>query len=320
MGIKERDIVIEENLGELMSNQAVKQEVTVVTHEGELLDPSNVAQREKYVERVEVLSKVGGLLLLPNMEMATTKQAAEFYEVDQTVIREMIRHHREELESDGMTLQKFNDIKEKVTSDNMTLLSMGVSYRGANLFPRRAILRIGMLLRDSAIAKEVRTQLLNIEGNTSTEVKMLDINEEMRLQMAVGQAFASGDAAALLVASTKMMDFKNRHITQVSEERDKYKAELETINGKDLISLTTVGLEYLGGVSSVKLRKFLQEQGVLRTVKTDGHYVPTIKYAKYFKLSTAIKNDRLCKTMKVTREGASYVAELYKSRNNKKPA
>ncbi|MEH6892241.1 phage antirepressor KilAC domain-containing protein, partial [Bacillus sp. JJ864] len=159
-----------------------------------------------------------------------------------------------------------------------------------------------------------------IEGNTSADVKMMDVNEEMQLQMAVGQAFASGDTAALLQATAQMMEFKNRHITQVSEERDEYKAELDTINGKDLISLTTVGLDYLGGISSPKIRRFLQEQGVLRTVKTDGHYVPTVKYAKYFKLSTAIKNDRICKTMKVTREGASFVAKLYKRHNNKKSA
>ena len=33
---------------------------------------------------------------------------------------------------------------------------------GIILFPKRAILRMGMLLRDSEVAKEVRTQLLNI--------------------------------------------------------------------------------------------------------------------------------------------------------------
>lgn len=335
MGIKAEDIVIEENFGDLMPNQAAKQEVAVVTHEGELLDPANIAQRERYIERIEVLEKVGGLLLLPNMEMATTKQVAAFYEVPVSTISNLVTENRDEIKQDGYVSMSAGDIKNsvsRVNSETIVENKVGhytitdgdtvheLSYSKTNLFPRRTILRIGMLLRDSIVAKEVRTQLLNIEGNTSADVKMMDVNEEMQLQMAVGQAFASGDTAALLQATAQMMEFKNRHITQVSEERDEYKAELDTINGKDLISLTTVGLDYLGGISSPKIRRFLQEQGVLRAVKTDGHYVPTVKYAKYFKLSTAIKNDRICKTMKVTREGASFVAKLYKRHNNKKSA
>lgn len=35
-----------------------------------------------------------------------------------------------------------------------------INNRGIRCFSKRAILRIGMLLRDSEVAKEVRTQLL----------------------------------------------------------------------------------------------------------------------------------------------------------------
>ncbi|QEL87079.1 hypothetical protein [Bacillus mycoides] len=335
MRIKAKDIVIEENFGELMPNQAVKREVksqtihdepikqhevAVITHEGELLDPSSIAQRNEYAKRVEVLSKVGGLLLLPHLEMATTRQVAEFYEVSRYLINKVIKRNYDELKSDGLKYHKYSEVAEKVSGHDVNLLSHGVSYRGTYLFTRRAVLRLGMLLRDSEVAKEIRTQLLNIEGNTSTDVKMMDVNEEIQLQMAVGQAFASGDTAALLQATAQMMEFKNRHITQVSEERDEYKAELDTINGKDLISLKNVGLEYLESVSSVKLRKFLQGQGVLSEVRTDGHYTANVKYAKYFKLSTTVKNDRLCKTLKATREGASFIADLYTKHNSKKSA
>ncbi|WP_373560911.1 hypothetical protein [Bacillus cereus] len=39
-----------------------------------------------------------------------------------------------------------------------------------------------MLLRDSEIAKKVRTQLLNIEEKATIESKVADIDEEMQLQ------------------------------------------------------------------------------------------------------------------------------------------
>lgn len=38
----------------------------------------DVKVREQYMERVDVLDKVKKLLLLPGMDMATTKQVAEF--------------------------------------------------------------------------------------------------------------------------------------------------------------------------------------------------------------------------------------------------
>lgn len=134
------------------------------------------------INRIEVLDKVKGLLLLPQLEMATTKQVAEFYEVDSSAIRKIIQRHRVELDLDGLTRMKGKDIiKEIDTRDNLSHLSIirekggflvgedtKVSYSGDTLFPRRAILRVGMLLRDSAVAKEVRTQLLNIEYYFST--------------------------------------------------------------------------------------------------------------------------------------------------------
>lgn len=51
----------------------------------------------------------------------------------------------------------------------------------AYLFPKRAILRVGMLLRDSEVAKEVRTQLLNIEEHTAAEVKTYEIDYEQEV-------------------------------------------------------------------------------------------------------------------------------------------
>ncbi|HFK1432901.1 TPA: hypothetical protein ACGXNJ_002957 [Bacillus cereus] len=328
MTIKAKDIKIEENFGALTPNQGVKQEVkpaqhevAVVTHEVDVFtEPSNLLKRQEYIGRTEVLSKVGGLLLLPNMEMATTKQVARFYDVPHETIRKVMSRHSDELQSDGMYLEKYSEIKEKVTRHGVTLLESGVSYRGTYLFPKRAILRIGMLLRDSDTAKEVRTQLLNIEEKTEAPMKVAEVNKELELQQEVAKALISGDVMALAQATAKVSEYKNRHIARVEGERDEYKAELDTINGKDLISLKNVGLEYVDGISSVKLRKFLQGQGVLSEVRTDGHYTAKLKYAKYFKVATVVKNARLCKTLKATREGALFIADLYKEHTSEKSA
>ena len=192
----------------------------LITSQETFIIDANV--RESHMNRVEVLEKVKGLLLLPNLEMATTKQVADFYEVNQNTLRQLIKEHRDELEQDGLHYKKYAEIKAlgNLTPKLNELNALGISVRG-NVFPRRAILRVGMLLRDSEIAKEVRTQLLH--RRETSEAKVADIDEEIQLQMAIGQAFMSGDINALAHASEKLIDFKSRHITKIENKLQEQK-------------------------------------------------------------------------------------------------
>lgn len=126
---------------------------------------------EQYMNRMDVLDKVKKLLLLPELDMATTQQVADFYEVPLETIRSLVNRYKSEIEPDGMVKMTGKEFK----------------YAGTpkNLFPRRAILRVGMLLRDSEVAKEVRTQLLNIEEKAKAEVKIAEITEKDALLLAV---------------------------------------------------------------------------------------------------------------------------------------
>jgi len=192
----------------------------------ELLE--NKELREKLVTKVEILEKVKKLLLIPGTEVSTVKQISEYYEVEEGAIKMLVSRNRDELEEDG--LQTLNGVKTKdflvsnnllPTNGNGFFEAEGIrfAYKSNLLFPRRAILRIGMLLQDSAVAKEIRTQLLNIEEKTSNEVKTMDITEEQSLALSVGMAYASGDPTAIMIATTKMMDFKNRHIAKLEESK-----------------------------------------------------------------------------------------------------
>lgn len=120
--------------------------------------------------RVEVLDKVKGLVLLPALEMATTQQVADFYGVGVKAINSVVTRHIDELKQDGFYTEDKKSIIEHLKLQNEYLekraggvvyVSFGngntitISNRGLRLFPKRAILRVGMLLRDSAVAKEV---------------------------------------------------------------------------------------------------------------------------------------------------------------------
>ena len=214
--------------------------------------------RDSLAERYDVLEKVKELLLIPNTEFSTIKQTATFYEVGEKAIVSVVNRNKEELESDG--LKRFNGTKMKEYLRRMQVESSVVHRYGFSvgdidfnnksntLLPRRAILRIGMLLRDSEVAKEVRSQLLNIEEKASDEIKISDISEEQELALGVGMSFASGNPEAIMIATTKMMNFKNRHIHAL--EMDNKALAGEILEWKDRAKLNAA-VRKLAGIRGV---------------------------------------------------------------------
>lgn len=202
-------------------------------NETELLE--NKELRNEMANRVEVLEKVKSLLLIPNTDKANLKQVAEFYEVEEDTIKKSISRNEDELLLDGMLKLSGKETKEFLVRDNLSPTNFrgyfeveGIKFANNSnmLFPRRAILRIGMLLRDSAIAKEVRTQLLNIEEKTTNETKVADITEEQSLALALGMAQASGDITAITIATGNLMSFKNRHIERLKQDNKALAGEI----------------------------------------------------------------------------------------------
>lgn len=223
--------------------------------------------RDNSVNHYEVLEKVKELLLLPGTELATVKQVSDFYEVGEDAIVAIYSRHADELESDGMKVVKYKELsnlqyeslktsKGKVTFFFKDGTLLDFPTRGQKVFPRRAILRVGMLLRDSVIAKEVRTQLLNIEEKSSDEVKVQDINEEQRLMLNVGMAYASGNMEALMKATTEYNAFQNRHIEKLKNDN---KALAEGIlEWKDRNKLNA-GIRKLAAVTGIHFSKMWNE-------------------------------------------------------------
>ena len=192
---------------------------------------SDRSMRDKCVERYEVLEDVKKLLLLPRTDLMSIDQVADFYEVSSQGIKNLYSQNREEIDGDGTKMLPrdfYNGSNEKSISVDIKQTSVTYTFedgqivtinnRGLKAFSKRAVLRIGMMLQQSSVAKEVRTQLLNIEEKTSNETKTQDIDEEQSLMLSVGMAVASGDATAVAVASAKLVEFKNRHIQKLEND------------------------------------------------------------------------------------------------------
>jgi hypothetical protein len=199
-------------------------------NEEQLLESKEL--RNQLADRVEVLEKVKDLLLLPDIKMATTKQVSDFYEVSERWIKELLETNREELVNDGYRVWKAEDfnseekfpIKNVVVSKGKFTIKFSnnqietYSPRGVALFPKRAILRIGMLLRNSKMATEVRNQLLNIEEKTTNETKIQDIDQEQKLAIEIGMSYMSGNIEQFAKSSMALIDFKNRHINKLKQD------------------------------------------------------------------------------------------------------
>lgn len=136
-----------------------------------VLVESQVA-RDEFVDRVDVLRKVKQMSLLPDDLHITVQMAANFYEVSTDAIRKIISLHREELEADEIIVLKGQAYSEYFARDEISLAKFpGFNHpkaRTATLLPRRAVLRIGMLLRDSVVAKQVRQYLLDKEQESKS--------------------------------------------------------------------------------------------------------------------------------------------------------
>jgi hypothetical protein len=191
--------------------------------------------REQLIERVEVLEKVNVLFLIPQTDVATIRQVAGYYEVGEEAIKTVLSRHNDELLEDGVKRLTGLNTKDFLVGCNLQLTNHrgyfevnGIKFANKSnvIFPRRAILRIGMLLRDSQVAKEVRTQLLNIEEKTEVEVKTHDINEEKNIQLEIGMAYASGNPDTIMLATAKYMSFKNRHIEQLQHDNKALAGEI----------------------------------------------------------------------------------------------
>lgn len=260
--------------------------------------------RNELIARTEVLDKVKKLLLIPEMNCMTIRQVADYYEVDVDTIKRCCQRNRTEIEGDGVvnkTPKIFKEILKGTTCsvknfeqkngklaiqiDDNTRLE--IPNRGIKCFSKRAVLRIGMLLRDSKIAQEVRTQLLNIVEHTAEEKPELltqDIDDEEKLQAAIGKAFATGDIMEFATAAQAYTAFQRRHIDRIETSNKLLTGEILHISDRKMFNrvmrkfASTLHISF--GVAFSMLYKQLSYRYGIDLKKRGDRKTPYIQYIK----------------------------------------
>lgn len=130
--------------------------------------------RGEQMGRVDVLDKVKSLVMLPDGIHVRTEGVARYFEVSTEVVKKVTQRHRTEVEENGLTLLRGAELR--VFHRDMLSLWKGEGWEGypqavtqLTLYTRRTVLNIAMLLRDSDIARCVRTYLLDAEEELRTQ-------------------------------------------------------------------------------------------------------------------------------------------------------
>ena len=244
--------------------------------------------RESVIDRTDVLEKVKALTMLPDDLHVSIEQSAEYYEVGKEAINSLIKDNREELESDGLRLLRGEEL--------MSFKDMGVIGKKSSSFtiiPRQAILRIGMLLRDSQVARSVRDYLLNVEDIARKEAPRViekaisqpswrkiqsNIKAKRDLFMLVGVSKESAIAHALtheeLASSVDLAAFKREVRTDDTEK---------TYTPTDIGKLMTEKLSLPNTISAIKVNSLLEQAG-LQVKNIKGEWELADKGKPYAKL------------------------------------
>ena len=189
-------------------------------------------QRAALLDRIDVLNKVKALMLMPGIMMVTVRQLAEYFEESPDNIHKCYAAHKAELISNGACLispselrERLNGIKfQSVGSKHGQMICIEDNYyfemnnRGALFFPPRAILNMAMLLPKSRVAREIRSQLLNITEAAMPQDRVVVIESEQEMLADIGRAYASGDIAAFAAASSKYSGYLNRNLAAATDQ------------------------------------------------------------------------------------------------------
>jgi hypothetical protein len=180
------------------------------------------ALRASMSARTEVLDKVKALALLPDGLHVTSRMVAEYYEVEERAINRLMHRHRPELEDNGLTVLRGADLR-RFESDNLSLSTKSYPQGRAHLavFTRRTVLNVGMLLRDSDVARRVRTYLLDTEeqrtGSLDARVELIATRAAERYcDSVVGAQFE--ELRAMLQAQSRVVCAMSVRLADVQQD------------------------------------------------------------------------------------------------------
>jgi uncharacterized membrane protein len=255
----------------------MKQIESNINESNELVLIESRTMRDQHVYRENILEKVKAIPLLENTLEVTLQMVANYYEVPFDTIKSVVKRNRDEFNE----YEEIKILKGKALKDFKGQVQLEPELKTApslTLINRRGLLRFGMLLTDSEIAKSVRNYLLNVEEVSDKEQRQWAVEREIskrerrRLTDAI-QFFYEG----ALKKGFEFSTFTNLVYKVVFDANAKQLRELYELDKNDPLrdSLTTEDLKRVVEVeqvisSFIKVGKDYQEIKELILSKKDN--------------------------------------------------
>lgn len=118
-------------------------------------------ERDKYGAEVNILTKVKDMQFLEDGESMTRSMVANYFEVKVYEIKTLVKIYKRELQENGLEVLTGKGLiafKQAYLSDRSEYDDSSYSLE---IFSPTAVLRIGLLLKDSAIAVQIRKAVHN---------------------------------------------------------------------------------------------------------------------------------------------------------------
>lgn len=182
--------------------------------------------RDSVADRTDVLDKVKKLKLLPDDINLTIEMAANYYEVGIEAIHSNFKDYRKEFESDGLKILKGEELKKFVMSHKDMANYVSKKTRSLSIFPKRALLRLGMFLKESRVAQSVRDSLLDNEQQNKPQ-NIIQIPTELNLLGQISDAIQQSFKA--MVSIQNELTETKKEVQEAKEETKQLKEEIDDV-------------------------------------------------------------------------------------------
>ena len=271
------------------------------------------------------------------------------HESSEEIIRLIVHNEQLKIESmsgkkivDGVKHESSEEIMKKLIEHGVQLKIESMSgkkivdgitipNRGMKLFSKRAVLRIGMLLRDSKVAAELRTRLLNIyeagentpqnNGKTIVENNLNLIETEKEIRDKWGKAIAEGDNLMANVYATQLASLLTENNKMLNNTISTQNFVINTFNYNRSLTRIFEGT----GITARMINKYLIENGYLvrrrrpnginnnpyptNKVKPSCYSIKTVQYGAVVKNGETIISSHTEDNLKWTPEGIKFILD-----------
>lgn len=279
---------------------------------------------------LDIMDKYKTITTINNMEYETLDKVAEYFEVDYDCIKILIQRNKKELINNGLLILNGSKTREILVGNNL----FPTNYRGyfiadnrkfANksntLVNKRCFLNMAMLLRDSTIAQEIRSKMLDIILNGNSNNEMPTVNNTELLEKIEEQNKIINELSKMikdlsnkvddLNKNSKNLTTKNNDVTIINiTNLDKFKTYLNslddntTMSKKEYIDLFNKYEFYHKKIGITLFNKFMVKQ---KQFKTSERLTDKNKKKNLFIYENINNNS---KGIYMTKKGLLYVTDL----------